>query len=81
MIAAERYQGIALAYGAIASDTLSEERLVRLFDFETDPLVIYSVAYPKDRARYSRIIAMRDWLLNESFQDGTYGQDIQITAA
>jgi len=42
--AAERGQGVSLAYDAVVRGTLAEGRLVRLFDTVVLPFVIYSVA-------------------------------------
>ncbi|MEQ8293835.1 MAG: LysR family transcriptional regulator [Roseovarius sp.] len=81
LTAAERGQGVALAWDAIARATLVEGRLVRLFDIETAPKVIYSVAYPEARADDPRIAAMRDWLLLESMEDGTGADPVRIEAA
>lgn len=81
LTAAERGQGVSLAWDAIARATLEEGRLVRLFDVETEPVVIYSVAYPEARADDPRIAAMRDWLLHESMEDGTSADPRRIEAA
>ncbi len=81
MTAAERGQGIALAWDAIVRQTLEEGRLVRLFDVMTPPVTIYSVAYPAARADDPRVAAMRDWLLAASEEDGTSVAPPQITAA
>lgn len=81
LTAAERGQGVSLAWDAIARATLEEGRLVRLFDIETEPVVIYSVAYPEARADDPRIAAMRDWLLHESMEDGTSAEPVRVEAA
>lgn len=81
MTAAERGQGVSLAWDAIVRSTLVEGRLVRLFDLETAPVTIYSVAYPEARETDPRIAAMRDWLLHESASDGTGAAPAQVEAA
>ncbi|MEQ9258997.1 MAG: LysR family transcriptional regulator [Roseovarius sp.] len=81
MSAAERGQGVALAYDAIARATLAEGQLVRLFEIETEPVVIYSVAYPEAREGDPRVAAMRDWLLHESAEDGTGAGAGEVAAA
>ncbi|MEQ8897223.1 MAG: LysR family transcriptional regulator [Roseovarius sp.] len=81
LTASERGKGVSLAWDAIARATLEEGRLVRLFDIETAPSVIYSVAYPEGRADDPRIKAMRDWLLHESMEDGTGADPVRIEAA
>lgn len=81
MTAAERGQGVALAWDAIVRETLREGRLVRLFDVMTAPVTIYSVAYPAARADAPAVAAMRDWMLAESDEDGTSVAPPRITAA
>lgn len=71
MTAAERGQGLCLAYDAMVRGTLAEGRLVRLFEKATLPLTIYSVAYPVTRADDPRIRAFRDWLFDEVAAEGT----------
>lgn len=65
LTAAERGQGVALAYGALIGRDLAEGRLVRLFDAETEAIFIYSLATEESRADCPRIEAFRDWLLGE----------------
>lgn len=67
--AAERGQGVALAYDAIVRDTLAEGRLVRLFDAVTMPIVIYSLACPEARADDPMIREFRDWIIAEMAAD------------
>ncbi|MBZ0164325.1 MAG: LysR family transcriptional regulator [Notoacmeibacter sp.] len=64
--AAERGQGVSLAYDAIVRDTLAEGRLVRLFYAVTMPIVIYSVAFPEARAGDPMIREFRDWIFGEA---------------
>ena len=68
--AAERGQGVSLAYDAIVRSTLAEGRLVRLFDTVVMPFVIYSVAYPEARAEDPMIREFSDWIHDEVAQDG-----------
>jgi LysR family transcriptional regulator, glycine cleavage system transcriptional activator len=63
--AAERDQGVALAYRALVEDDLDAGRLVKVFAHETRDKVIYSVAYPKNRRFSSKILAFRDWIFEE----------------
>jgi LysR family glycine cleavage system transcriptional activator len=69
--AAERGQGVALAYGAVIRDTLRGGSLVRLFETVTLPVTIYSVACAAPRAGEPLIAAFRDWLLAEVAADGS----------
>lgn len=71
MTAAENGQGIALVFDAMARGTLKDGRLVRLFDIETAPIILYSVAYRKDRADDPLIRTFRDWLFSEVEAEGT----------
>jgi LysR family glycine cleavage system transcriptional activator len=69
--AAERGQGVSLAYDSVVRGTLASGRLVRLFETVTMPMIIYSVAYREDRAGDPIIRAFRDWLFDQVAQDGT----------
>jgi len=69
--AAERGQGVSLAYDSVARGTLASGRLVRLFEAVTLPMIIYSVAYRADRAGDPMIRAFRDFLFQEVARDGT----------
>lgn len=66
--AAERGQGVALAYAAMIEDTLAEGGLVRLFEAETMPIVIYSLATQRDRSDEPVIAAFRRWVMEEAAQ-------------
>lgn len=66
LAAAESGQGVALAYTALIDRELASGRLLRLFEHETPPVVIYSLAYPECLATDPRIGAFRDWILGES---------------
>lgn len=69
--AAERRQGVSLAYDAVVRGTLASGRVVRLFETVTMPIVIYSVSYLEDRAGDPIIRAFRDWLFEQVALDGT----------
>jgi LysR family glycine cleavage system transcriptional activator len=61
--AAEEGQGVALAYLALIEAELASGTLVKLFDLETMPKIVYSMAYPKRWANRHKIAAFRAWLL------------------
>ena len=63
--AAERGQGIALAYGALIERELAAGTLVRLFAAATEPVLIYSLACLEGRAEEPKIAAFRDWIMTE----------------
>ncbi|AFQ51127.1 LysR substrate-binding domain-containing protein [Burkholderia cepacia] len=65
--AAIQGHGIALARSVIASDDLATGRLVRLFPKITfaSPLAYY-VVYRADCSGMPKLVAFRDWLLNEA---------------
>ena len=68
--AAERGQGVALAYDAMVRSTVASGSLVRLFKAVTLPVVIYSVAYPETHRDHDRIQVFRDWLFSQVSEDG-----------
>ncbi|WP_420558083.1 LysR substrate-binding domain-containing protein [Roseovarius sp.] len=63
--AAEQGHGVAMAFDAMVQGTLAAGRLVRLFDTNTIPGVIYSVACAETRADDPMIRSFRDWLFEE----------------
>jgi LysR family glycine cleavage system transcriptional activator len=63
--AAETGQGVALPYTALIEHELETGRLVRLFDQETPPVIIYSLAYQDCSASDPKIRAFRDWVFEE----------------
>ena len=63
--AAEAGQGVALAYLALIEADLQSGHLVRLFDHETPPVIIYALAYQEREAHKPKIRAFRDWLFRE----------------
>ncbi|QFS82609.1 Glycine cleavage system transcriptional activator [Roseivivax sp. THAF40] len=68
--AAEKGQGVALAYDAVVRDTLKNGTLVRLFDAVTMPFVIYSVAYTIARKNDPMVREFSDWLHNQVEAEG-----------
>lgn len=64
--AAEKGQGVALAYGALIADEIAERRLVKLFELETPPKVIYSLTCPERRCNRPSIAAFRNWVFAEA---------------
>ncbi len=70
LTAAEQEQGAALAYDAMARNTLEAGRLVRLFDIETPARTIYSFAHAATRRRCPDIERFRDWLFDEVAAQG-----------
>lgn len=81
LTAAERGQGVALAYDAMARGALRAGTLVRLFDVAVPPITIYSVAYPESRRRSPGIRAFRDWIFAEVAAEGTLDRQTKILAA
>jgi LysR family glycine cleavage system transcriptional activator len=63
--AAEQGHGVAMAFDAMVQGTLASGRLVRLFETDTIPDVIYSVACAEARADDPMISAFRTWLHDE----------------
>jgi len=63
--AAERGQGVALAYGALIERELAHGTLVRLFEAATEPVLIYSLACLAGRAEVPKIAAFRAWIMTE----------------
>lgn len=68
--AAERGEGVSLAYHAMVRRTLDSGRLIRLFDSVTMPFVIYSVAFPEHRADDELLRHFADWLHTEARAEG-----------
>lgn len=65
LTAAEQQQGVALAYDAMARNSLEAGKLVRLFDVETPARTIYSFAHAESRRRCPDIVQFRAWLFEE----------------
>lgn len=68
--AAEAGIGVSLAYDAVVRDTVSEGRLLRLFDTVTPPFTIYAVACEAGRQDEPFIRKFREWLVREADGDG-----------
>lgn len=68
--AAERGQGVAMAFDSILKNTLDEGHLVRLFDYIEMPFVIYSVAYLESRRDDSMIREFSNWIHAEVAREG-----------
>jgi LysR family glycine cleavage system transcriptional activator len=66
MRAAEEGQGVALAYAALIENEIAEGKLVKLFDLETPPKVIYSLTCPESWSNRPRIAAFRNWVFAEA---------------
>jgi LysR family glycine cleavage system transcriptional activator len=64
--AAESGHGVALAYGALIADEIAERKLVKLFDLETAPKVIYSLTCPERWTNRPRVAAFRNWVFAEA---------------
>jgi LysR family glycine cleavage system transcriptional activator len=58
--------GVALSFGALAAPDLEAGRLVPLFDMNMMPTAWYYLVYPGALAVRPKVIAFRDWLLDES---------------
>ena len=63
--AAEEGQGVALAYGVLIEDQIERGTLVKLFDFETMPKIIYSITCLEGSSNLPRIAAFRNWAFGE----------------
>jgi len=63
--AVEHDCGIALAYAALVERELEEGSLLRLFEHQTGPKTIYSLAYLQRRRADPRIRQFRDWIFEE----------------
>ena len=70
MTAAENGVGVALGYTDMIGETLTAADLVAPFDIDVPTRTIYSLAYESARAGEARIVAFRDWLLEEILFDG-----------
>lgn len=66
MQAAIAGEGIALGRSAIAQDALDKGLLIKPFDFAIPGDYAYWIVCPKERAQRHKIVAFRDWLLNEA---------------
>ena len=64
--AAAEGQGVALAFDVLVVSDLANGRLVKLFDVNLPPAIIYSVVTPEAWTTRPRIAAFRNWLLKEA---------------
>jgi LysR family glycine cleavage system transcriptional activator len=65
LTAAERTQGVALAYAALVEFDILSGRLIRLFPQQTKDKLIFSVTYLENRRHNRKIRAFRDWIISE----------------
>jgi LysR family glycine cleavage system transcriptional activator len=70
LTAAEEQQGVALAYDAMARNTIAEGRLQRLFDIESPSTAVYSFAYTEGRRKCPDIGGFRNWIFEEVHSEG-----------
>lgn len=68
--AAERGQGVAMAFDSVLKNTLDAGHLVPLFDYVELPSVIYSLAYPESRRDDSMIREFSSWIHAEAASEG-----------
>ena len=64
--AASEGQGVALTFSAMVAPDLAAGELITLFDVPISAASWYYVVYPQARARQPKIVAFRDWLLDEA---------------
>ena len=64
--AASEGQGVALTFSALVAPDMAAGKLVTLFDVGVPAASWYYVVYPQGRARQPKIVAFRDWLLDEA---------------
>lgn len=81
LTAAEEQQGVALAYDAMARNTVADGRLQRVFDIESPSSVIYSFAFAEERKKCLDIDRFRDWMFHEIRKEGLLDQQVHSTAA
>ena len=62
-------QGVALARGVLAHDALVSGRLVRPFELSLPSEFAYYIVCPNYKANRPKILAFREWLLNEAAKD------------
>ena len=63
-------QGVALARGALAQDDLTSGNLVRAFKLSLPVEFAYYIVCPEQTADRPKVVAFREWLLNERRADG-----------
>ncbi|MEO3432549.1 transcriptional regulator GcvA [Inquilinus sp. CAU 1745] len=62
-------QGVALGRSALAADDLAAGRLIRPFDISLPTEYAYYILCPERDAQRPKIVAFRDWLLEEAARD------------
>lgn len=70
--------GVALGRSALAAGDLRAGRLVKPFEISLPTEFGYFIVYPERRAERPKIVAFRDWLLDEAAEDE---MDISATPA
>ena len=63
--AAEEGQGVALAYGVLVEDQIERGTLLKLFNIETMPKIIYSITCLEGSSNLPRVAAFRNWAFAE----------------
>ncbi|MBT4487076.1 MAG: LysR family transcriptional regulator [Rhodospirillaceae bacterium] len=58
--------GVAIGIDALFREEMEQGRLVRLFDIERRSAHPFQIVYPEGKAQDPRLIAFRDWLLEEA---------------
>jgi LysR family glycine cleavage system transcriptional activator len=69
--AAVEGQGVALARGALAAGDIAAGRLVKPFDIAIPTKYAYYVLSPEATSHHPKIVAFREWLLEEVASDDT----------
>jgi LysR family glycine cleavage system transcriptional activator len=65
LVAAEAGQGVDLSYLGLIEKELASGRLVRIFEQETLPFTMYSIAYREIDAAEPKIRAFRNWAMSQ----------------
>jgi len=73
--AAVEGQGVALARGALAAGDLAAGRLVKPFDIAIPTEYAYYILSPRATSQHPKIVAFREWLLEEAVQGGASSPD------
>jgi LysR family glycine cleavage system transcriptional activator len=74
-------QGVALGRSALVADDLAAGRLVRPFTVSLPADFAYYIVYPAPAARQPKIVAFRDWLLEEAPRDEGTADDAPSPSA
>ena len=73
-------QGVALARGVLAADALASGALVRPFELSLPTEYAYYLVCPETRADRAKVVAFRNWLLEEAARAPSDPFPIQCTA-